>query len=131
VDVTTGKHDEELFPAVTANGIVAAGGGFHAVGGFAENHIAGQVAVGIIDVFEAVKIGHQEPDGLVFAGGSSQFDAQHVEDAAAIEKAGEAIVRSLFAECFAGQQEFLLEIQYAPAGAQAYAEFVGVEGLVR
>ena len=56
----------------------------------------------IVDVLEAVKVGHKERNGLALAGGSGEFVAQRLEDAAAVEKAGEAIVGGLFAECFAG-----------------------------
>ncbi|SPF46553.1 hypothetical protein SBA4_3550016 [Candidatus Sulfopaludibacter sp. SbA4] len=123
------QQDEKLFAPVASDGVVAADGGFHAARGFAENRIAGEMAVGIVDVFEPVEIDHEQRDGLGFAVGAGQFVLQRLEDGGAVEKAGQAVVGGLFAEGLAGHQQFLLQIENAAAGPQAHAQLVGVEGL--
>ena len=76
---TTGKDDEELFAAIAADGIVAADGGLDALGGFAQDGIAGEMAAGIVDKFEAVEIHEKDGDGLMFALGAREFVLQGLQ----------------------------------------------------
>ena len=127
--VAAGEHNEEFLAAITTHRIVAAGSGFQAACGLAEHGIAGQMPAAIVDRLEKVQIGHEDRNRSAVTRGAGEFVVQLFQDAGAIQQTGQAVVRGLFAERFAGFEEFFLQIENAAAGVQADAQFVSVERL--
>ncbi len=83
----------------------------------------------VVDRFEPVQVYHQHGNRAAVARGPREFVVQLFQNAGAVEQSGEAIVRSLFSERFARLQEFLLQVENPAPGANAHAQFVGIEGL--
>src|ERR1035437_868224 len=127
--IAAGKDDQKLLAAVTADGVVRTGDGLHAAGEFAQDGIAGEVAVGVVDGFEVIEVGQDEADGTVFAGAAGELALEDIEDRGAVPDAGEKILGGLLAQLLAGGNQFALQIDDAGAGAEADLEFMLVEGL--
>ncbi len=91
LDIHFRKNDDELFAAVAADGIALAERFEKDGTEFAEDHIAGSVAVVVVQGFEMIDI--DDGDGELFpvAAGAGKFDGETVVDVATIEKAGEGI----------------------------------------
>ena len=85
--------------------------------------------MGIVDLFEAIEIHHQQGQGVAFPACACQFFLEHLQDGVAIEQAGKTIVGGLFAQGFARGQELLLQLQNAAPGAQAHPQLVGLKRL--
>lgn len=105
-----GEDDEEFLAADATDGVVLAEGGEEELGGFAEDDIADGVAVGVVDAFEVVDVGHEDAEVFLLAHGAGVFAGEDFHDAVAIPEAGEGIDEG--AASFGGElgEEFVLGI---------------------
>ena len=78
--IAAGEDDEKLFAAVAAHRVVAAGCALHAAGELAQNGIAGEVAVSVVDHLEVVEIGENDADGTIFAGTPGKLALEDIEN---------------------------------------------------
>ena len=77
----------------------------HAVGGLAEDGVAGEVAEGVVDLVEVVDVGQDEGEVIALSVGALQLVVQDVEDGGAVPEAGECVPRGLAVEGFAGGKQ--------------------------
>ena len=80
-------------------------------------------------MLEAVQIGQQHRHRVLLPHAPRQLFPQGLENRAAVQQPGQAVVGRLLAQRFAGLQQLLLQFQDAPSGAQPHPQFVRVEGL--
>src|SRR5690349_18465764 len=64
--VAVGEYHKKLLAPVTAQTVVATRCGRHAGGGLAKDGVAGQMAVGVVHLLEAVEIHHEEREPTRF-----------------------------------------------------------------
>ena len=100
-----GQYHEELLTSIAAYEVVGAHAFEHALGSVAEDGVAGEVTVRVVDSLEVVDVGQDDCEVSVFALGAVEFALEDVEDGGAVPDAGEGVAGGLAAELFAcGEQ---------------------------
>ena len=100
--------DDELLAAVAADQVGAAEAVAERAGDVAEDGVADQVAVVVVDLLEVVDVEERDGDRLAGRGGGDQRGAQLLERVAAVEDAGEPVAdREVAHVGFAGAQRGL------------------------
>ncbi len=86
------SHDDQKFFASKPSAQIAASRvGLQNVGEFFQNFIAGIVPKGVVDVFKAVQIGDDHPNGKAVPGGAAQFTGGPLIDCPTIRQSGHGI----------------------------------------
>ncbi len=96
------KDHGELVAAQPAHRVAVAGCLFEQLGDIFEQFVAGVVAEGVVDVFEAVQIQHQQRHDFAIPPGSAQHLVQAVGEQLAIGQAGHRIVARMEQELLFG-----------------------------
>ncbi len=98
--------DGEFITADAGEEFAGGEAGAEAVGGVAEEGVAGGVAHGVIDEFEAVEVDVEEIENGGLAGLKAHFGGERFLEGAAVGQAGEGIVAGVEGELFAGEFAF-------------------------
>ncbi len=93
-----------------------------AVGSFFQYQVAGQMAIGVVDVLEVVEIEQQQTGMRIGTSGPLQFMLKEIEEGGAIPEAGKPVAHGLCAQFLTGMNQLILEsqdaIRYEQAGTQ-------------
>ena len=95
------KDDQEFLTAIAPERVVGTYAALDALGGFGEDSVTSEMAMGIVDVFEVIDIEQDDREGVAFARLAGAFAAKCVEAHAAVGDAGESVVRGLIEELLA------------------------------
>ena len=109
--------------------VVTAHRGRHALCSLTKRRVAGQMAAGIVDLFEAVEVRQQHGKRLALPAAARQFIVQDLQNRRPIVQPGKRIVSGLDPQRFARFQQRFLQIENPPSGAQPYPQFVVAERL--
>jgi hypothetical protein len=90
--VATRDDDEKFFAAVAACAIVTTNDKGETAGDLEQDFVADEMAIGIVDEFEVIDIGHDETEGIFVAAAALEFGDQAVNDGAAIAEVGETVM---------------------------------------
>ncbi len=119
-EADAGGEDDEFFAAVAADDVFGAADFLESVRDAAEDFVAEEMAVGVVDVFEVVDIGEDAAEGPGRAGDGGEFGGEAVVEVGAGPETGEAVDHA-----FAGEE--VHEVFGAECAADAGAEFGEVE----
>jgi hypothetical protein len=114
--VAVGEEDEELLAAVASGDVVGAGGTGDAAADFAQDRVAGEVAVSIVDRLEVIDIEKKDAEAAVAAQGALAFFVKEVDEGGAVPEAGKGIMGGLVAKLLLGEEEIVLGGEEAGEG---------------
>ena len=127
--IAAGHDNDELFAPVSSHRVVRPDYRFQPAGAFAQRRVSRKMPVTVIDLFEMIEIQHEKGDGSAVPGGARQLRLQFLDDAVAVEEAGQSVTAGLFAKGLPRCHQFLLEVQDASPRSQADSQFVSVKRL--
>src|SRR5262252_8790774 len=82
--VTAGKKDQELFPAVATDIIIAAQAGSDPFGDHPQDLVAGRVSAGVVDALEMVDVDERDAERRLLAAAARDLLLEPIEDGAAV-----------------------------------------------
>jgi hypothetical protein len=123
------RNNQELFTPKPAEGVVGSDGRTHSARGFAQDRIANQMPVSVVNFLEVVEVSHGDSDRNPGTLAARQFPFQRFEDGPPVPDAGQRVMGGFRPKSFTRQNKLLLQFHDAASGAQAGAQFGSIEGL--